>query len=84
MSVNKLDCHTKRHRINHFIMSPQAQDHTFDVVKEAKQAAHEELHKREAQGLERNGPLEQAAARSIEGIARGSCGTSPSVAPTTH
>lgn len=59
----------------YLIMSSQVQD-TFDVVKEANQAAHEALHKREAQGLERDGPLEQAAARDIEGIAREFLGTS--------
>lgn len=64
-------------------MSSKAKD-TFDIAKEARQAAREALDKREAQGLERNGPLEQAAATKVEGIAREFWGTSPSMVPTSH
>jgi hypothetical protein len=67
---------------NHPIMS-QAQD-TLDVVKEAKQAAHEALRKREAQDLERDGPLEQAAAKNVEGIAREFWGTPTDESPTSY
>lgn len=64
-------------------MPSQTQD-TFNVAKEAKHAAHEALSEREAQGLERNGPLEQTAARSVEGTARKFYGTSSSMMPTGH
>ena len=68
--------------VNHPIMS-KAQD-TLDVVKEAKQVAHEALHKREAQGLERDGPLEQAAAKNVGGTAREFWGTPLPMLPTNY